>query len=151
MGAAIALQLAAESKLRVVIIGLVLESPILDWVATIKANCARSGLPAWAGALAVPWLSLPPLARVTGLAVAVSLHSFDWIARADALPVPTLILHGTLDKSSPFPLSSRLSALRPEIVDLVAFDADHTMSWNSDRKRWRTTIFSWLASLAPGG
>ena len=33
---------------------LVLESPVLDWVATIKANCARAGLPAAAGLLALP-------------------------------------------------------------------------------------------------
>ncbi|WP_241973100.1 alpha/beta fold hydrolase [Cryobacterium sp. TMT2-14] len=148
MGAAIALQLAAEHELHGIVVGLVLESPVLDWVSTIKANCARSGLPEWSGALAVPWLDLPPFARVTGLARPVGLRSFDWIARAGELTVPTLILHGTLDTSSPLKASTRIRALRPDMVDLETFDADHTMSWNSDRERWRAVVSAWLASLA---
>ena len=149
MGAAIALQLAAEHELRGIVVGLVLESPVLDWVSTIKANCVRSSLPAWSGALAVPWLNLPPLARVTGLSNPVGLRSFDWIARAGELTVPILILHGALDTSSPFEVSTRLRMLRPDIVDLETFDADHTMSWNSDRERWRASVSSWLTALAP--
>jgi pimeloyl-ACP methyl ester carboxylesterase len=148
MGAAIALQLAAEPELRDTITGLVLESPVLDWVSTIMANCARSGLPAWTGALATPWLIFRPLARVTGLANPVDLRRFDWIARAHKLTVPMLILHGTRDTSSPFELSSHLRMLRPDIVDLETFDADHTMSWNSDRERWRAVVYALLASLA---
>ena len=151
MGAAIALQLAAERELRGIIAGVVLESPILDWVSTITANCARSGLPAWTGALAAPWLNFVPMARVTGLADSVDLHSFDWIARAEELTVPTLILHGTLDTSAPFELSTRLSALHPDIVALEAFSADHTMSWNSDHVRWRAVLSPWLSSVAPDG
>ncbi|TFD12256.1 alpha/beta fold hydrolase [Cryobacterium sp. TMT1-2-2] len=83
MGAAIALQLAADPNLRGIVTGLVLDSPILDWVATLEANCARAGLPGWAGALAVPWLKSPPLARLVGLVHPIDLRSFDWIARAD--------------------------------------------------------------------
>ncbi|WP_241973466.1 S9 family peptidase [Cryobacterium sp. TMT2-15-1] len=148
MGAAIALQLAAEHELRGIVVGLVLESPVLDWVSTIEANCARSGLPAWSGALAVPWLNLLPLVRMTGLAGPVGLRSFDWIARAGELTVPMLILHGNLDTSSPFEASTRLRMLRPDIVDLETFGADHTMGWNSDRERWRAVVSAWLASLA---
>lgn len=149
MGAAITLQLAADPELRGLIAGLVLESPVLDWVSTITANCARAGLPAWTGALAVPWLDFSVLARVSGLANPVGLRRFDWIARADELTVPTLILHGSLDTSSPFELSTRLRDLRPEVVDLEVFDADHTMCWNSDRERWDAVVVSWLARLSP--
>ena len=151
MGAAIALQLAADPKLRGVITGLVLDSPVLAWVSTIKANCARSGLPAWTGALAIPWLKARPLARLTGLATPIDLRSLDWIARSDELTVPALILHGTLDASSPFELSTHLRAMHPDIVTLEAFEADHTMSWNSNRKRWRTVISVSLASPLAAG
>ncbi|TFD54379.1 alpha/beta fold hydrolase [Cryobacterium sp. Hh11] len=151
MGAAIALQLAAEPQLRGIVTGLVLESPILDWVATIKSNCVRAGLPAWAGALVVPWLNSRPLARLVGLANQIELRSFDWIARADELTVPMQILHGTFDTSSPFALSTHVRALRSDIVALEASDADHTMSWNSDSARWRAVVFSWLALEAIEG
>jgi pimeloyl-ACP methyl ester carboxylesterase len=151
MGAAIALQLAADPELRGVVVGLVLESPVLDWVATIKANCERSGLPAWTGTLALPWLNVRLLADLTGLASPLKLRDFDWIARADELRMPTLILHGTLDTSSPFHLSTQLRELRPNIVDLEAFEADHTMSWNSDRERWRSILQTWLTKQAASG
>ena len=148
MGAAIALQLAAEHELRGIVVGLVLDSPVLDWVSTIKANCVRSSLPAWSGALAAPWLTFWPLALMIGLASPIDLSRFDWIARAGELNVPILLLHGTLDTSSPFEVSTRIRALRPDIVDLEVFEADHTMSWNSDHERWRAVLFSWLVSLA---
>ncbi|WP_105034126.1 alpha/beta hydrolase family protein [Cryobacterium aureum] len=146
MGAAIALQLAADPKLRGVVAGLVLESPVLDWVSTINANCARSGLPAWTGTLAVPWLSSRPLVRLVGLANPLDLRSFDWIERAGELTVPTLILHGSLDTSSPFGLSTRLRAFRSDIIAMEAFHADHALSWNSDRLRWNGRLSVWLAS-----
>ena len=146
MGAAIALQLADDPKLRGIVTGLVLDSPIVDWVATLKANCARAGLPAWTGALAVPWLSSRPLARLIGLANAIGLRGFDWIARSQELTVPTLILHGTLDTSSPFELSTCLRTLRPDVVDIESFDAEHTLSWNSDHEYWRSIITIWLAA-----
>jgi pimeloyl-ACP methyl ester carboxylesterase len=145
MGGAIALQLADDPEFRDVITGLVLDSPIVDWVSTIKANCVRAGLPARLGSLAVPWLVSRRLSRVTGIPTPIHLREFDWIARARELAVPTLILHGRADTSSPFELSARLRSLRPDLVHLEAFDADHTMSWNSDRERWRRVVSAWLA------
>jgi pimeloyl-ACP methyl ester carboxylesterase len=147
MGGAIALQLANDSELRGVVAGLVLESPILDWAATIKANCARAGLPAWVGSLAVPWLDNRQLSRVTGLRCPVHLNRFDWMARARELSLPILILHGRGDTSSPFDCSIRLRALRPDLIELEDFDADHTLTWNSDRERWQAVVSSWLATL----
>ena len=151
MGGAIALQIAADPEVRGAIAGLVLESPVLDWVSTIKANCVRAGLPSWAGQLAIPWLSVRLLSRLTGLRSSVDLPSFDWIARAEELTLPTLVLHGRNDTSAPHEASSRLRALRPDRVELELFDADHTMSWNSDPERWRSTVSDWLASLSAAG
>ncbi|KQW05573.1 phospholipase [Leifsonia sp. Root4] len=144
MGATIALQLSAEPAFRGVVAGLVLESPVLNWGATISANCTRSGLPAWAGALAAPWLDNWLLARVTGLGDSVKLRRFDWIARADELALPTLILHGSTDTSTPISVSARLRDLRPDVVHLEKFDAGHTMTWNEAPARWRATVMSSL-------
>lgn len=144
MGAAIALQLAADAEFLGVVDGLVLESPVLDWQATINTNCARAGLPAWFGVFARPWLQSRALARVVGLESEVLLDRFDWIARADELRVPTLMLHGTGDTSSPHAASSRLAGQRPLVVRLASFDADHAMAWNSDPERWRAAVREWL-------
>lgn len=151
MGGAIALQLADDPEFRDVITGLVLDSPIVDWVSTIRANCVRAGLPGWLGLFAVPWLKSRRLSRATGIRAPIHLREFDWIARAREMTVPTLILHGRADTSSPFERSARLRSLRPDIVNLEAFDADHTMSWNSDRERWRRVVSSWLARSQTDG
>ncbi|MBN6750025.1 alpha/beta hydrolase family protein [Micrococcus luteus] len=146
MGAAITLQLAARTRHDGLITALVLDSPVLDWAETIKANCSRSGLPASAGLLAVPWLTLGPPAIMVGLPEPIPLRRFDWITRAAELATPTLILHGTNDSSAPIRLSKALRERRPELVTLETFDADHTLAWNSDPERWRAVVSGWLAA-----
>lgn len=143
MGAAIALHLAHRTEYRDLIIGLVLDSPVLDWRSVIQSNCKRSGLPSIAGTLAMPWLMREPLARMVGLPTALPLEDFNWVKRAHDLDVPTLILHGTRDDSVPFATSKRLRDQRPELVTLEAFDAGHTLIWNADNEFWRRAVLSW--------
>lgn len=145
MGAAIALRAASRARARGEIAAVVLDSPVLDWGEVIKANCARSGLPAVAGHLATPWLTLDPLARMVGLPGAIPLRELDWGRRAEELTVPTLILHGDRDDSAPISASRALRARRPDLVQLESFDAGHTLAWNSDPARWRSAVSAWLA------
>lgn len=146
MGAEIALQLAHMSDYAQLVAGLVLDSPVLDWVEVIKANCARSGLPPAAVHLAIPWLTLGPLARMMGLPNAIPLRELDWARRAEELTVPTLILHGNRDDSAPISISEALRDRRPDLVELEPYDAGHTLAWNSDPDWWRTAVSSWLSS-----
>lgn len=148
MGAMIALQLADRARRRGTIVGLVLDSPVLDWQATTRANCARNGLPKVAAHLATPWLTIRPLSRVIGLPTSIPLHN-SWIVRANQLVVPTLILHGSEDDSTPVNESEALRALRPDVVELETFNAGHTMLWNSDPERWRSTASTWLSAHIP--
>lgn len=145
MGAAIALQVAHRSDYAQLVAGLVLDSPVLDWVEAIKANCVRSGLPAAAGQLTFPWLTFESLARMVGLPSGIPLREFDWVQRAQELTVPTLILHGTGDDSVPIRASEALRDRRPGVVELESFDAGHTLAWNSDTDRWRVTVSAWLS------
>lgn len=149
MGAAIALQLADRPRHRGLIAALVLDSPVLDWTEVIKTNCARSGLPAAAGHLAIPWLTLSPLARAVGLSGRIPLRSFDWTSRAADLTTPTLILHGTRDDSAPIRLSQGLRDAHPDLVELETFDAGHTLCWNTDPDRWHETVTTWLNARVP--
>ncbi|WFP16583.1 alpha/beta hydrolase [Citricoccus muralis] len=149
MGAAIALQLADRPRHKGLIAALVLDSPVLNWTEVIKTNCAHSGLPAAAGHLATPWLTLAPLARAVGLPGRIPLRSFDRTARAADITTPTLILHGNRDDSVPIRLSQALRDARPGLVELETFDADHTLSWNADPDRWHETVTTWLRSRVP--
>jgi len=145
MGGAIALRIASDPESNSDVTALVLDSPVVDWVSTIRANCVRSGLPGWAGTLARPWLDRPPLARLVGLPNVIGLSHFDWVARAAEIRVPALILHGTLDSSSPFDAVARLRGRRPDLIELETFEADHTMNWNLDPNRWRLAVSTWLS------
>ncbi|XPP25383.1 MAG: alpha/beta hydrolase family protein [Leucobacter sp.] len=144
MGAAIALQLAHRAEYRELIVGLVLDSPVLNWRSVIQANCKRAGLPSSAGALAMPWLMRERLARMVGLPAALPLDDFNWLKRAHELEVPTLIIHGASDDSVPFATSKRLRDQRPELVSFEAFEAGHTLNWNTDNERWHNTAADWL-------
>lgn len=145
MGAAIALQIAHRSDYAPLVAGLVLDSPVLDWVEVIKANCQRARLPRDAGLLAVPWLTLAPFARLIGLPCRIPLRDSDWVARADELSVPMLIMNGVNDDSAPISAPSALAKRCPDLVQLESFDAGHTLAWNSDTNRWRAAVSAWLS------
>ena len=83
MGAAIALQLAAEREFEGVIGALVIDSPVLDWTATINANCARAGLPLLVRDPRTPVAAQPRACRRgwPGRLLSRSID-FNWIERA---------------------------------------------------------------------
>jgi len=142
MGANIALGLAHQSPWRQRVVAVVAESPVLDWRATLSANLTEFGLPAWNANLAYPWLTLPQLARPMGLAHKIDLDVLDWSPR-DRIRTPTLILQGRHDRSTPWELAEQVAAVNPRVA-LALFEADHTMTWNSDPERWRSTARAWL-------
>lgn len=135
MGAAIALEVASEAKCRTVIAGLVLDSPVLDWQATIAANCIRAGLPGWVGGLTRPWLRDP-------------ITYVSWITRAHELSIATLIMHGSEDTSTPLDVSGYFARLRPDMVRLELFHSDHTAVWNQDPERWEAIEREFLDDMS---
>ena len=99
--------------------------------------------------VAIPWLTLDPLARTVGLPGRIPLPTFDWTSRAVELNTPTLILHGTRDDSAPIRLSQGLRDAHPDLVELETFDAGHTLCWNTDPDRWHETVTTWLNARVP--
>lgn len=147
MGGAIALQLATRPDTRVRVAGLVLESPVLDWLEAIKANCRRAGLPKSAGALAVPWLNSQLLACWVGLDAPIGLRSLAFAQHSRTLQIPAVVLHGSRDTSVPAELVAQF--VRPHaFIQTEEFDADHTMTWNVDPLRWRTLVGGLLAQVS---
>jgi pimeloyl-ACP methyl ester carboxylesterase len=146
MGGAIALRLVSRTGLRKHLAGIVLESPVLDWAETIKANCARAGMPRWIGALALPWLNSPTLSKILGLGAPVRTGQFDQVSGEMRGVIPILLVHGTADTSSPIGLA-REFAQASRSVELAVVDADHTLTWNPDPARWSYRISVWLNSI----
>lgn len=149
MGGATALQALTRSPLGARVRGVVLESPVVDWIATLDFQVALRRLPA-----VVRWGVLQLFRHrwgglFTGLAEPLDLDRLDFVRRARELDVPILILHSDDDGFVPSTASRALAVARPDIVTYEGFDvARHTKLWNYDRDRWEGAIVSWLERLA---
>ncbi|NEE52888.1 alpha/beta fold hydrolase, partial [Streptomyces sp. SID8455] len=138
-GASMALHAAAGSPLRDRISGLVLDSPVVDWQTTLRALAAARGVPA-----ALLPLAVRAAQGRTGMTSAPLLDT----ALADALPAPTLILHGPDDTIAPWGPSRALAARRPDLVSLHAVPrAPHASMWNADPGRYEETLRRFLTPL----
>ncbi|MFF3398594.1 alpha/beta hydrolase [Streptomyces sp. NPDC002659] len=138
-GASMALHAAANSALRDRIRGLVLDSPVLDWEATLRSLAAARGTPA----------PLLPLA-VRAAQGRTGLHGDRLLEAADpqAMRVPTLIFHGPDDALASWQLSRELAARRPELVSLhTVRNAPHAAMWNADPERYEEALRRFLTPL----
>lgn len=145
MGGAISLQVALSSAHRDAIVGIVLESPVVQWQVVLDYQARMLGLPDAVSGLAVGSLRVPWTARVVGTGEPIPFDRLDVLARAAELRHPILILHSDDDGFVPSDASHDLVVARPDLVSLQVFDvARHTKLWNYDQQRWTTSIVDWL-------
>jgi pimeloyl-ACP methyl ester carboxylesterase len=150
LGASIALQLAASSEFRDLFSRLVLNAPVIDWRSTLVANARSSGLPGWVARLGLQMLGSSGTRWITGLNAPLSFHALDFLARADELSVPILVIHNQGDRSTPFAISREFVSRRPELATLLTFpSAEHTQEWNSDPDGWDAAVEDWLRNGPP--
>lgn len=145
MGGSIALQVADRSQHRTRIQALVLDGPAVNWFDILDHQAKLNRLP-WVSGRFGTWLLTHPWGkRITGLTSPLDLHAMDWVARADEVRVPTLILHSVDDDFVPFGSSQALAEANPRMVDLIRFDtAGHVREWNLDPQRWEDAVAEWL-------
>lgn len=149
MGGAIVLQALTRSPRSGLVTGVILESPVVDWITTLDFQARLRRLPSpvrWGAYVLIRsrWGRV-----VTGLVEPIDLSRMDFVARAAELQLPILILHSSDDGFVPSNASSALAAARPDIVTYDEFTiARHTKLWNYDRTRWEDAIRNWLDQLA---
>ncbi len=157
MGGAIVLQTADLSRHRSRISALVLDGPVINWIEVLAHHAALNRIPAPVGRLGQYLLASRRARKITGLAAPLDLRSMDWIARAEQLTLPTLILHSEDDEFVPIGPSAALAAKNPAFVTLERFHrARHTKEWNVDPQHWESVIERWLHAhlygrALPGG
>ncbi|WP_394435120.1 alpha/beta hydrolase [Streptomyces sp. SGAir0957] len=138
-GAAMALRAATYSALRDRVSGLVLDSPVLSWEATVRAL---------AGARHTPSALLPLAVRAAQGRAGLTGDRFAEVAVPGTLAVPTLLVHGPDDEVAPWELSRRLADRRPDLVTLhTVDDAPHNAMWNADPKAYEETLRRFLTPL----
>ncbi|MCA1273729.1 alpha/beta hydrolase [Streptomyces sp. 7G] len=138
-GATMALHAAVESPLRDRISGIVLDSPVLDWQATVRALAAARGVPA-----ALLPLAVRAAQGRTGMGATPVLET----SVPASLRTPTLILHGPDDTIAPWGPSRELAARRADLVSLHAVpQAPHASIWNVGPARYEETLRRFLTPL----
>ncbi|MFJ9026963.1 alpha/beta hydrolase [Streptomyces sp. NPDC102274] len=138
-GASMALGAAAGSPLRARIAGLVLDSPVLDWEATLRALATARRVPAPLLPLAVR--SAQGRAGLDG----------DRLRRAadpGNLNIPTLIFHGPDDTLASWNPSRELATHRSGLISLHAVaHAPHGAMWNADPAGYEEVLRRFLTPL----
>ncbi|MGW2639663.1 alpha/beta hydrolase [Streptomyces sp. NPDC001348] len=138
-GATMALRAALHSATRDRVCGLVLDSPVLSWEATLRAL---------AGARRTPDFLLPLAVRAAQGRLGLRAEHAAGSADPARLSVPTLLIHGPDDVVAPWEFSRRLAARRADRVTLhTVRDAPHGAMWNADPKGYEETVRRFLTPL----
>ncbi|MGO4300417.1 alpha/beta hydrolase family protein [Leifsonia sp. RAF41] len=150
MGGAVVLQTITRSRVLEHVTGIVLESPVIDWVDTLEYQGNLLRLPDVMTRAAMRLIEAEWSGPLTGQGAPIDLRSMDFVARASELSLPMLILHSDDDGFVPSTGSRALAAARSDIVTLVSFDvALHTKLWNYDEAKWTAAIAGWLSEHIP--
>jgi uncharacterized protein len=150
MGGTTALQALTRSVYGDRVAGVILESPVVDWIAALDFQVRLRRLPVLIRSFVILLFKHSWGRIFTGLAEPLDIDRLDFVTRAKELDRPVLILHSDDDGFVPSTASRALAIARPDIVTFEAFEvARHTKLWNYDRERWEGAIRDWIATL-PG-
>ena len=141
MGGGIVMSFMRRSELADSVSGLILDSPMLDFGATIDFASERMGLPGF----------LTPVAkRASSLRHGVDYADLRYVEDADRLKAPVLLFHGDDDTLVPIGTSEDFATRRPDIVTYVRVPgATHVRSWNVDQARYEAAVREFLGDLTP--
>ncbi|MER6624729.1 alpha/beta hydrolase [Streptomyces sp. NPDC000931] len=138
-GATMALRAAARSEVRARVAGLVLDSPVLSWEATLRALAAARHTP---GAL------LPLAVRAAQGRTGLYGDRGPGALHLDRIAVPTRIFHGPDDTVAPWRFSRRLAADHPDTIALhTVRGAPHGAMWNADPEAYEEALRRSLTPL----
>ena len=134
MGGAIVLQAVLRSaEARERLVGVMLDSPAIDWVDILRFQGSALGLPRAIGDSVSQLLGGPFSGGLAGVAAPISLEELDPVVRADEFDVPILLMHSVDDGFVPIDGSRRFAASRPDLIEFEVFEgARHTKLWNHD-------------------
>ncbi len=139
MGGAIAIGFLYESLMAERVTAVILDSPMLDFGATIDLAAARRNVPGFLTAVAK---------RIAGLRFDIDWNDLNYLSRADELSASILLFHGDADETVPVGTSDALAEARPDIVTYIRVEGtDHVRSWNTSPAAYESALREFLAGL----
>ncbi len=114
------------------VVGVMLDSPALEWRDTIRWQAQRFGLPGFL-ARRVGRFTQHIVTRRSGQ----DFDEVDQLAAAPRFRVPILLWHGTRDRTIPIAQAEAFAAARPDLVEFHRVEgAKHIRTWNISPKEY---------------
>jgi len=137
MGGGIVMSFMQRSSRAQRVDALVLDSPMLDFSATV--DYGARGIPGFLNKIGK---------TVAGLRFGIHWSRLNYLEAAADLRVPVLLFHGDADEKVPVETSDKLARARPDIVTYVrATGVGHVRSWNSDPPAYEAKVREFLARV----
>ncbi|GGM83649.1 hypothetical protein GCM10009721_05350 [Terrabacter tumescens] len=151
MGGAIVLQALDHSPLSSHVVGVVLDSPVVDWGVVLRHHGRLHGMPGPLVRMATGLLGSRRSRRLVGVREPIDVARTDWVARADELSHPVLVIASDGDDFVPIGPAVGLAGRRPDLVRLERWDtARHCREWNYDPERWERVLREFVENRPAG-
>lgn len=146
MGGAIVLQLLAHSAYADRVVAVVLDAPVVSWRQVIDFHAGVHRVPLALSHTGQRLIGKSWSKSFGGVSVPLPIPQTDWIARADDLHVPTLLIHSEDDDFVPYGPSADLARARPDVIQFETWTgALHCREWNVDSRRWEQVVREFLS------
>jgi fermentation-respiration switch protein FrsA (DUF1100 family) len=149
MGGAVIAAFLLESPLADAVSAAVLDAPVLDFERAVEHQANRERIPLIG--LPLPGVLVETSEWLADVRFGVDWEYTDYLARAEELSVPILLIHGTEDETVPLATSEDLARTRPDLVRdfYVVGGAGHVESWNLDPLEYERHLQAFLEGYAP--
>jgi alpha-beta hydrolase superfamily lysophospholipase len=140
MGGSIVTRFIHESSYASRVVGMVLDSPVLNWAGVLQGQADRFHLGILGG----------PLQVAVSVRGGIDLADLDELEQSNAFTMPILLFQGLSDKLVP-PAESALFAQEagPQVKYVPVPDAGHIQSWNVDPAAYESTLAQFLRPFSP--
>ncbi len=146
MGGAITLQFLSQSPFAALVRAAFLDAPVIDWADVLGHHARLNHVPSSVGRLASTFMGRRWGKRIVGVHDVLDVARTDWVARAEEIAHPLLIVHSVDDEFVPSGPSERLALARPDLVTMPRWTtARHTKEWNTDPARWEAQLSAFVA------
>lgn len=148
MGGAIVLQVLAHSPFADRVVGVCLNSPVVDWGDVLGHHARGYRVPGPFVVLTKALMASSRSRRLVGVDEPVDVALTDWVTRSPELRHRMLLIASDADDFVPIGPAAELARRRPDLVHLERWDvARHCREWNVDPDRWERVLREFLADL----
>ncbi|MGE9808090.1 MULTISPECIES: alpha/beta hydrolase family protein [unclassified Janibacter] len=141
MGGAIVLQFLDQSELADKVSRVVLDGPVVDWGDVLEHHARLHRVPDRMGRFSRQLMGRNWSKRLVGVHDPVDVARTNWVARAEELHHPILLIHSRDDEFVPVGQSEALADARPDLIRFEPWSlARHCKEWNVDPARWERVV-----------